>query len=62
MREQEKKINRTKMLYKEYQTAYEFGKYKTVRSFENAIRNGIIAMDMANDKQEQLAKKVENVK
>lgn len=47
-----KKINRTKMFYKEYQTMYEFSKFKTIRSFEDAIRNGIITVNMANNEQE----------
>ena len=47
-----KKINRTKMFYKEYQTTYEFSKFKTIRSFEDAIRNGIITVNMANNEEE----------
>ena len=45
------------MTYKEYQTSHEFSKFETIRSFENASTNNIIMMDMANDEQEQLAKK-----
>ena len=33
--------------------------FKTLRSFEDAIRNSIITMDMANHEQEQLANKRE---
>ena len=33
-------------------------RYKTMRSFGDAIRNGIIAMNMANVEQQQLAKKI----
>ena len=49
IRGQEQKIDRIKMLHK---------RYKTMRSFGDAIRNGIIAMNMANVEQEQLAKKI----
>ena len=49
IREQEQKVGRIKMLQKGYKTMYGFTKLKTIRSFGNAIRNGIITMNMVND-------------
>ena len=37
------------MLYKGYKTMHDFAKLKTIQSFGDAVRNGIITMDMAND-------------
>ena len=45
------------MLYKGDETTYDFERFKTMRSFGDAIKNGIITMDMENDEEEQLAKK-----
>lgn len=39
------------------QTTYNFRKFKTIQSFGEAIRNDIVTMDLANDEQQQLAKK-----
>ena len=50
--EQEHKINRTKMLYKGCIAAYDFAKFESMRSFGDAIRNGIITIYIANDEQE----------
>ena len=49
-REQEQNIDRTKMLCKGYKAIYDFVEFKTVQSFRDAIRNGIIAMDTASGK------------
>ena len=49
------------MFYKGYKTMYDFAKFKTIQSFGNAIGNGKITMDVANDEQEQLAEKLENL-
>ena len=49
IREQEQKIDRTKILYMGYKTTFDFG---------DAIRNGIITMYVPNNKQGQLPKKV----
>lgn len=58
IKEQERRIDRTKMLYKEYKSKYDFAKFKTIRSFRDAITNSIITMDMANDEHEQLTCKI----
>ena len=58
IREQEQQIDRTKMLYKGYKSTNDFAKFKYIQSFGDTIRNGIITMDMANDEEEQLAKKI----
>ena len=42
--------------YKRYQNTYDSRKYKTTQNFGYTIRNGIIAKDIANVDQNQLAK------
>ena len=54
--EQEQTIDRRKMVYKRCKNTYDFTKFKTIGTFAEAIRNGIIMVDMANDEQNQLAK------
>ena len=39
------------MVYKGYNKAYDFRKFKTMCSFGNNIRNSFINMQMANDEQ-----------
>ena len=56
-REQEQQIDRIKMLYKGCKITNDFAKFRTVQSFGDAIRNGIITMDMANDEQKQMRRK-----
>ena len=52
IREHEQKINRKKKkLYKGCKTKYDFIKFKTIQSFEDAIRNGKLTMDLANEEQ-----------
>ena len=46
------------MLYKGCKTTYDFTKFKIIRSFGDAIENGIVMMDMAKDEQRQVAKKI----
>lgn len=48
-----KKIDRTKILQKGFETKYDFANFKTIRSFEDAIRSGIITKDIPNDKQSE---------
>ena len=49
--EEERKADRSKMLYKASNETYDFRKFKTIRVFGNEIRNNIIDMNMANDEQ-----------
>ena len=51
-------LGRTKMLYKEDRITYDFGKFKMMQRFDDAIRNGVIKMDMRNDEEKQLSKKI----
>ena len=50
-RVEEKKADISKMVYKGYDKAYDFRKFKTMCSFGNNIRNSSINMQMANDEQ-----------
>lgn len=44
--------NKNKMFYKGYNIIYDFVKFKTIGAFENAIKNGIITMDITADEQD----------
>ena len=44
----EKKVDRNKMAYKETNKTYDFGNFKTIRTFGNEIRNNVISLDTAN--------------
>ena len=46
------------MLYKEDRITYDFGKFKMIQRFDGAIRNVVIKMDMRNDEEKQLSKKI----
>ena len=50
--EEERKVDRSNMAYKPSNEAYDFRKFKTIRAFDNEIRNNIIDMNMANDEQD----------
>ena len=52
--EEERKVGRSKMVYKASNETSDFRKFKTIRVFGNEIRNNIIDMNMANDEQDQL--------
>ena len=52
--EEEKKVNRNKMVYKATNKTYDFRKFKTLRAFGNEIRNNVINEDMANNEQNEL--------
>ena len=52
--EEERKADRSKMVYKASNEAYDFRKFKTIRFFGDEIRNNIINMNFANDEQNQL--------
>ena len=45
-------MDRTKLLYKENKTAYDFTTFKTIGHFGDPIRNGIIIMNIAINEQE----------
>ena len=44
--------NKNKMFYKGYNIIYDFAKFKTIGAFENAIKNGIITLDITADEQD----------
>ena len=50
------------MVYKGSNETYDFRKFKTIRVFGNKIRNNIINMSMANDEQDQLLRRINNLK
>ena len=52
--EEERKADRSKMVYKVFNETYDFRKFKTICVFGNEIRNNIINMSMANNEQNQL--------
>ena len=60
--EEEKKADRSKMVYKGYNKTYDFRKFKRVHVFSNKIRNNIINMRMASDEQNHLAKYIKKIK
>ena len=59
---EERDVDRSKMFHKGSNETYDFRKFKTIRVFGNEIRNIIIDMSMANDKQNQLAKHIKEFK
>ena len=52
--ENERKPDRSKMVYEGSNETYDFRKFKTILVFGNEIINNIINMSMANDEQDQL--------
>ena len=60
--EEERKVDRSKIVYKGSNETYDFRKFKTIRVFGNEIRNNIINMSMANNKQNQLLKRINEFK
>ena len=52
--EEEKKVNRNKMVYKATNKTYDFRKFKTIRAFGSEIKNNVINEDMANVEQSEL--------
>ena len=50
----EKNIDRNKMVYKGTNETYDFRNFKTIRAFDNEIRNNIISLDTANFEQANL--------
>ena len=57
--EEERKADRSKMVYKASNETYDFRKFKTIRVFGNEIRNN---MSMANDEQDQLLRYINKLK
>ena len=51
--EEEKKADRSKMVYEGSNKTYNFRRFKTMHVFGNEIRNNIINMIMANNEQNQ---------
>ena len=47
--EEERKTDRSKMVFKGSNRIYDFRKFKAILAFGNKIRNNIINMSMAND-------------
>ena len=52
--EEERKADRSKMIYEGSNKNYDFRRFKTIRVFGNEISNNIINRSMANDEQDQL--------
>ena len=52
--EEEKKVNRNKMVYKATNKTYDFRKFKTIRAFGSEIKNNVINENMANVEQSEL--------
>ena len=57
--EQEKKVNRNKIVYKSTNKTYDFRNFKTKRAFGSEIRNNVINQDMVNNEQNELLKHIE---
>ena len=60
--EEERKADRSKMVYKGSNKAYDFRKFEALRVFGNEIRNNIINMSMANDEQDRLLRRINEFK
>ena len=59
IKEQEKQVDRTRLVYKGTNKTYDFRNYKTIRAFGNEIRN-VISLDMANIEQANLLSYINN--
>ena len=60
--EEERKVERSKMVYKASNETYNFRKFKQYVVFGNEIRNNIIDMSIANDEQDQLLRYINKLK
>ena len=60
--EEERKVERSKMVYKASNETYDYRKFKTIRVFGNEIKNNIIDMSMANDEEDQLLRYINKLK
>lgn len=45
------------MVYKGYKNRHDFTKFKTIQSFGEAIKNGIVTVDMVNDGKKSISEK-----
>ena len=59
---EKRKADRSKMVYKGSNEAYDFRKFKKMRVFGNKIRNSSINISMANDEQHDLSKHIREFK
>ena len=57
---EERKTDRSKIVYKRSNKTYDFREFKAIRVFGNEIRNNIINMSMENDEQNQFHSILEN--
>ena len=57
--EEEKKVNRNKMVFKATNKTYDFRKFKTIQAFGSEIKNNVINEDMVNNEQNELLKHIE---
>ena len=57
--EEEKKVNRNKMVFKATNKTYDFRKFKTMQAFGSEIKNNVINEDMVNNEQNELLKHIE---
>ena len=62
IKEEERKTDRSKTVYKGSNKIYDFRKFKTISFFGNEIRINTINVSMENDKQNHLPKNIENLK
>ena len=60
--EEERKGDRSKMVYKGSNETYDFRKFKMLCAFGNEIRNNTNNMSMANDEQDQLLRRINKLK
>ena len=57
--EEEKKVNRNKMVFKATNKTYDFRKFKMIQAFGSEIKNNVINEDMVNNEQNELLKHIE---
>ena len=60
--EEERKADRSKIVYKGSNETYDFRRFKTIHVFGKEIGNCIINISMANDEQNQLSKHIREFK
>ena len=56
--EEEKRVDRNKMVYEATNKTYDSRKFKTIRAFDNEIGNNIIDLDEASYEQDQLLNRI----
>ena len=62
IKELEKKVDRNRMVYEGTNITYDFRKFKTIHAFGNEIRNNVIDMDTANEKQNELLEYIDRLR